>query len=253
MQTISSVSLTANSNVSTTFQGAAGLSSLAPGTLVNMDLAIQSDGSLLATRVEVNDTAAVAVFVGPFLQPTAGPGVFTIWTLACFLAPGNPGCDNVVLTDSSTVFSISGQVSNLQNLPFSPSFTSSSMFFGQNAANFTPGSRNAQDVPLSTTVTLEPQTINGTVTAISNTNGVAVYIVALAPYDLIPTLQQALAPASMNLLDPSTVVVYADSNTQFLDSGSIGAGSVLRFRGLIFNDNGTLRMDCAEVADGVPE
>jgi len=28
-------------------------------------------------------------------------------------------------------------------------------------------------------------------------------------------------------------------------------GSVLRFYGLVFNDNGTLRMDCAQVNDGV--
>ena len=29
--------------------------------------------------------------------------------------------------------------------------------------------------------------------------------------------------------------------------------NVVRFYGLVFNDNGTLRMDCAEINDGVPE
>ncbi|HKV05776.1 MAG TPA: hypothetical protein VJO53_11815 [Candidatus Acidoferrales bacterium] len=38
-----------------------------------------------------------------------------------------------------------------------------------------------------------------------------------------------------------------------LNSGPIAIGSVLRFRGLIFNDNGTLRMDCAKILDGIAE
>ncbi len=30
-------------------------------------------------------------------------------------------------------------------------------------------------------------------------------------------------------------------------------GGVARFYGLVFNDNGTLRMDCAQIDDGVAE
>jgi hypothetical protein len=30
------------------------------------------------------------------------------------------------------------------------------------------------------------------------------------------------------------------------------AGSTLRFYGLVFNDQGVLRMDCAQINDGVP-
>jgi hypothetical protein len=48
-------------------------------------------------------------------------------------------------------------------------------------------------------------------------------------------------------------VVYVDSNTQLLNSEPIAVGSPLRFNGLVFNDNGTLRMDCAQVSDGVTE
>ncbi len=55
------------------------------------------------------------------------------------------------------------------------------------------------------------------------------------------------------LTDPNTVVVYADSNTQMLNTAPVAVGSVVRFYGLVFNDNGTLRMDCAEILDGVPE
>jgi hypothetical protein len=55
------------------------------------------------------------------------------------------------------------------------------------------------------------------------------------------------------LTNPNQVVVYVDSNTLQLNTLPLGVGSVLRFNGLVFNDNGTLRMDCAQVNDGVPE
>jgi len=53
--------------------------------------------------------------------------------------------------------------------------------------------------------------------------------------------------------NPTTVTVYADGNTQLLQSGAIAPGSLLRFRGLLFNDGGVLRLDCEEILDGVAE
>jgi hypothetical protein len=47
--------------------------------------------------------------------------------------------------------------------------------------------------------------------------------------------------------------VYVDNNTQQLNSQPLAPGSTLRFYGLVFNDNGTLRMDYPQVNDGVPE
>lgn len=78
-------------------------------------------------------------------------------------------------------------------------------------------------------------------------------LVTLAPYDLIPTLQNVAGPIN-RLTGPADVVqVYVDSSAQVLTSAPISAGSLLRFRGLIFDDNGTLRMDCNLIRDGVPE
>ncbi len=74
----------------------------------------------------------------------------------------------------------------------------------------------------------------------------------LAPYDLFPAL--AVQPGQTTLLkNPNTVYVYADSSAQMLNTSPIAAGGVFRFYGLVFNDSGTLRMDCAQVNDGVPE
>jgi hypothetical protein len=67
---------------------------------------------------------------------------------------------------------------------------------------------------------------------------------------LIPTL--AVQPGQITVLtDPSNVVVYANGNTQLLNTKPLAVGSVVRFNGMLFNDNGTLRMDCGQVNDGV--
>jgi hypothetical protein len=97
-----------------------------------------------------------------------------------------------------------------------------------------------------------PQTINGTVTAVGSEGSFTTYTVSLAAYDLIPALavQPGQTTATTN---PSTVVVYVDSNTQQLNTKQPTVGDVFRFNGLIFNDSGTLRLDCAQVNDGVPE
>ena len=103
-----------------------------------------------------------------------------------------------------------------------------------------------------TTITLLPQTIDGVVTALSSEGNFTTYTVTLAPYDLFPNLAVQLGQTTL-LRNPNTVVVYADSNTQMLNSGTVNVGGLLRFYGLVFNDNGTLRMDCAEVNDGVTQ
>jgi hypothetical protein len=99
---------------------------------------------------------------------------------------------------------------------------------------------------------LRPQTINGTVSAISSEGGFTRYTVTLASYDLFP--QFAAQPGQTTLLtNPNTVVVYADNNTQMLNQSSPAVGGIFRFYGLVFNDNGILRMDCAQINDGVTE
>jgi hypothetical protein len=74
--------------------------------------------------------------------------------------------------------------------------------------------------------------------------------VSLATDDLFPTLAAQQFQLSV-LNNPSQVEVYVDSSTQLLNSQPLAEGSTFRFYGLVFNDNGTLRMDCSQVNDGV--
>jgi len=60
--------LAINSSSSTVYQGISGLSALNVGTFMDMDIAIQSDGSLMATRIAAEDPAAVNVVIDTVYQ-----------------------------------------------------------------------------------------------------------------------------------------------------------------------------------------
>ncbi len=241
-------------NGSTVFQGVAGVSQLVPGLPVDMDLVIQPDGSLLATRVQVisTDTSNLTLATGfPYLVVASAPTVNIVATAQqgyLNLGGGGPRPMNF----SSAQFQVSGQFANLASLPFTATFTSANIVAGQNLTLTTQATSIAGGPPPVSTLTLMPQSIDGTVSAISTAGNFTTYTVTLAPYDDFP--QFAVQPGQTTLLtSPNTVVVYADSNTQMLNSSSIGVGGVFRFYGLIFNDNGTLRMDCAQINDGLAE
>jgi len=244
------------SNTSTVFQGVTGASQLATGMPVDMDVAIQPDSSLLATRVAIYDAnpstltmasgmmiqvaatqsplyALVNEYEGPFLYGLGGAPPFSF---------GN------------AVFQTSGELTNVQSLPFTASFNASNMVTGQNVfitTHATSESGYPVYVPVST-ITLLPQTIDGTVSAVSTSSSFTTYTVTLAAYDLFPDLA-VQSGQTTKVSNPGSVVVYVDSSTQLLNTDFIAVGSVLRFNGLVFNDNGTLRMDCDQISDGVAE
>jgi hypothetical protein len=238
---------------STTLQGVTNGSELAAGLPVDMDAVIQSDGSLLASRIAVYDTnpANTSLWVVPalFEDDTLGQEMLTGEKEQIGPVVGG---DGAVIDFASSQFEISQQMSNLTSLPFQPSFTGGNMVAGQNIAPtfHEPNYGSSLTGPSPTTVTLLPQTIDATVSAIGSDGGFTTYTVTLAAYDMFPQL--AVQPGQTTLLtNPDAVVVYADSNTQM--SNSIAVGSVARFYGLVFNDGGTLRMDCAVINDGVAE
>ena len=244
-----SLSITTGSD--TVYQGVSGFSALAAGTFVDMDSTIQSDGSLLATRIAVEDPSAVQVQIGPLMYSSAAEPALVLWGQQQ-LGTGVDAIGGQYFSYGSATFQVSGQLTNLQNLPFTPNFSASNMVAGQNVyltADTLVISRGFPYTPASS-VTLIPQTIDGVVTASSTSGGFNDYSVTLAAYDLFPTLAVQQGQATL-LSNPNTVEVYVDSNTQMLNSQPIVPGNTLRFYGLVFNDNGTLRMDCAQVSDGV--
>ena len=253
-------------NAGTSFQGITSSPQIAVGMPVEFDGTVQPDGSLAATRVEAYDTdsSTPTVIIGPLLTTNQSGGDPDTKGHVLYVSKGLSqsnvkGLGNFPMWDySSATFQISGRLSNLKNLPFTPSFSAVTMVTGQevavasNVSSFPHQDSYGNPEPAAATVTLVPQTINGTVTGIANEGSFTTYTVTLANYDLFPDLAAEPGPVS-TLQSPSTVVVYADSSTQQLNTNPIAVGSVVRFYGLVFNDNGTLRMDCAQINDGVPE
>jgi len=248
-------SFSAATNASTLYQGVQSLSDVAAGMFVNLDLALQPDGSLLATRVEVDDPNATNVMTGPLsivYSPTS-PFASTVWDVGRLQQGSdldiNPISSWGYSIDSNTAFKTSEQLTVPSNLPFSATFNSSNMVDGQNVSI---SSLAISSTVHATTITLRPQTIDGTVAAVSSAGNFAIYTVNLATYDLFPTL--AVQPGQTTALqNPTTVEVFTDSLTRMLNTSTISPGSGFRFHGLVFNDNGSLRMYCNQVNDGVPE
>jgi hypothetical protein len=249
--------LTISANSSTVYQGISSFSALAVGTLVDMDGAIQPDGSALAVRLAAYDPAALNVMIGPLVY-VSGQGGLPFY----LLGRQQQGQDysvqgqslGIYSSSNATVFQTSGQFSNVASLPFPASFNGSNMVPGQNVAVYSQAVADfyGGQYTAATTMTLMPQAINATVVSSSNSGSFAVYSVFLSPDDLFPTL--AVQPGQNTLLtNPGEVEVYVDSNTQKLNTMALAPGSTLRFNGLVFNDNGTLRMDCGQVNDGVTE
>lgn len=243
-----------STNGSTVFQGIGSASGLVNGMPVDMDLALQQDGTLMAKRISVydSDTTSLSLSSGHLLN--SGPAPSAISGLTAQYSGDLPQMSDEFGYGNAN-FGVSDQFTNLQSLPFSANFGAANVVVGQNVlvTSNAPLVNGFPPLPLpATTMRLMPQTINATVTAISRSGGFNIFTVTLAPYDLFPNL--AARPGQPALLtNPNTVLVYADSNTQILNSNSVSAGGVFRFYGLVFNDGGTLRMDCAQIREGVAE
>jgi hypothetical protein len=236
-----------NSGANTVYQGISGFGDLKVGTFVDMDGAIQANGTVLGTRIAVEDASAAYVFRGPLMEVT--PSVSAL-LMHPNVEEGNSSTYSIgssLFNFGSAVFQVSGELTNLETLPFTASFDASNMVPGQNVYLSLATLNNSY--PVIDTITLMPQTIDGTVVSSSTVGAFTDYTVSLAPYDLFPML--AVLPGQTTIeTDPSQIEVYTDSNTQQMGTVLV-PGSAFRFYGLVFNDNGTLRMDCAQVNNGV--
>jgi hypothetical protein len=246
-------SVTVSTGNNTVYQGIGSFSALTVGMFVDMDGALQPDSSVLASRIAVEYASAVDVVIGPLTSVAASEPALSIMGRD---QQGSDFADSYLIggqffSFDSAIFQISGQLTNLQSLPFVPSFNGSNMVAGQNlylsSPALTGGSNPYTELDA---ITLIPQTVNGTVTGSAPSGSFTDYSVSLQPYSLFPNL--AVQPGQTTLLNnPSDVEVYVDSNTQLLNLQPLSEGGTFRFYGLVFNDNGTLRMDCAQVNDGV--
>jgi hypothetical protein len=235
----------------TVWQGISSLTALHEGMFVDLDGGLGNDGSIAASRVAVEDPSAVNVQRGPLLFVSNAVPILNMYPRQA------QGKDMRVLTEqfnfNGSRFQVSGELSNLQALPFTPWFSADNMVPGQTVYVATPAFLDTGPYrAVANTITLVPQTVNGTVSGVGISGAFSVYTVSLAAYDLLSLL--ATQPGQTTLLTgPGMIGVYVDTNTVMLTSSAPAPGDTLRFYGLVFNDHGTLRMDCARISPGVIE
>lgn len=237
--------LTLATNSSTQIQGLAAIADLAPNMYVQADAALQPDGSLLATRVEVDAPTALYWSTGTLITgiDSFSPE-FQFSTLAHL---GSTFASPLYSVTGSTAFTTAAAFTNLASLPFPAVFNAQTMIAGQSVSIFYSILQEPTypNLPPAAIITLEPQALEGSVAAVSQSGQFTVYQITLAADDLFAELQPTTA-IYPHLSDLSTAYVYAGPST-LAPSAALTAGTTAVFRGLVFDDNGTLRMDCERV------
>jgi hypothetical protein len=216
------------------------------GSYVDVDAALQADGSILATHIQTETTSLLYDVIGQATEYTSPTYIAISGRELQGPNLGNQpysNYNNYLQFDPSTHFEISWPSGTAPTgLPFTPTLNAGSILPGQNLA--TPIESLEPDAgiyPEPGVVTLEPQTINGTVATISNINGQTTYQITLFNDDLITLFGST-----------QTVVAYSTAQTHTITTSPLSVGSVARVRGLLFDDGGTLRMVATEIEDGVP-
>jgi len=241
----SGTALTVASDSDTVYQGVGGYDSLSTGMFADVDIAMQPDGTLLATHVAVPDATARDLVTGPVFNINPSAGFFNLVgerEQGQDFGSGFRSGGMALQFTGSTQFLIDGGFQAPQGLPFTPAFDRSSMVVGQNVALTSQSIPPSGPYPTVTTVTLLPQTVDGNVESVTSSNGFQVYELSLASYDPLSSTQGS-----------AKLEVYVSSQTRMLNTTPAKAGEILRFHGMVFSNQGALEMVADQVNDGVAE
>jgi hypothetical protein len=231
-------------------QGVSCLSMLQVNALVEVDTVITPNssttpppGSLLATRVEVDDigTTAPKLLLGPVTSrtPTATGTPATSFNMMIRQLVGNNSATAVETVDVSVTGSTNfllppryAVFATAAALPFTPSFTSSTIFAGQHVGVVTTSTGVTSGSATATTVLLQPQTIDGVITNIAYSGGYTVYTVTLPAGHWLATLT-----------GQTTVLVYTNNMVVIpLSTAPPAVSATMRFNGYLFNVSNQLRL-----------
>jgi hypothetical protein len=234
-----------NSNTQYQGPGFNSFSQLAVGMIVQVDIQIQQNGTLLALRVEeqVPPNALGQLLIGPVTAVTGSPATSFTELTQVHVGPSPtaaPVEKDTITINGSTKFQLPGRFQNIQvgGVPFTPAFDASTMFAGQVVAVAT--SNLSNNAATADSVTLAPETVGGTITAQSTTAGWTTITLTLNSGSWLAALTGKTSV--LVLLPPSPVASTAPN--------APAVGSAMRFNGFLFNNNGTLVL--VAVAQGPP-
>jgi hypothetical protein len=237
VQPYSGANITFTTNSATVYQGVGSLTALTAGELVEVDFTVQTGSVLLATRVELEPLppggAPQSQLGGTVTTAPAGNSfqMTLVQGLGKGLSPTSIGALYTVTYTGSTAFSSTPQFVSIANLPFLPTFTAATLKPGQ-VIDVTASSITGTTAAASNIV-LDPQTLSGTVTAISTSGAWQVYTLTLPSGSAFGTLSGA-----------TKVTVYASSiaTASPVAKTPIAIGASVRFNGLVFYNNGGFAM-----------
>lgn len=225
---LSQQTLTFTTNSSTEFDGISGFSALMKGMIVQVRAVTQSDGTLLATKVEAedededeNETEAQGLVVSTTGTPVTQfsmlvrdhSGITTMTPLGSTLP---------VNVASGTQFRIDTDHIDLTNLRFTPAFDATSLTKGQNVE--TEGTVSATMLTANK-VRLKQQTLIGTVSGFTQNGNAATF-----------TLTVPTSSVFAMLAGQSTVTVFQQPSTR--TRVTVANGATVKVRGLLFFTSG---------------
>ncbi len=241
-------SFTFATSSSTAFSGAASaMSGMSSGMLVLVDATLQSDGSLMATRVQSMIgsggmmgigmvTSATSTALTVVMQNGAGSGM-----MSSYLAEGA-----TVNLSGSTTYEIDEDGMDLSGLPFSPTFDANSVVAGQSimpvssggmmsgsggmGGGMMGGTSMAGTISASEMV-LVPQGVTGT-TSVPLSSGTTANFVLTMPSD----------SAFTTLTGATSVTVYQLPSTIMEGGSTIASGTAMHAYGLLFYNGGQWKM-----------
>lgn len=231
-------SLTFSVDSNTKFDGIAGLASLMNGMVVEVDAVTQSNGNLLATKVEVEEENQDGLEAEGVVSTVTGNPATSI-TLVAQDAASPSGLGPVVGSNITVDVSKAKYVVNHK-------VDLSGLTFSFDASHIAPAQRVEVDAAapavnnlVADKVKLRNQGVRGTITsAITPTgNGGSQF-----------TLTVAADSAFAKLTGKTTITVFRQPSTRLMGNANIGTGSTVLVRGSLFFDGAAYNLVAVRIA-----
>jgi hypothetical protein len=244
--------LTFETNSSTVFDNTS-LSMMANGMLMLVDASLQSDGSLMATKVQSMINSGGVMGEGIVATVTGQPA-----TQLTMIMQGGVGTGMMssmfaagitVDLNGSTTYQMDYDNMDMSDLPFTPTFDSNHVYPGQSVMPISSGGMmnggmgtmmggNAMAGTITASaVALMPEGLSGTASS-SITSGMRSSFTLTLPSDsAFATLNRA-----------TTVIVYQQPETMVASASPIGSGTMVHAFGLLFFDSGQWKMVVSRVS-----
>ena len=244
MQAAQSFAFTTNS--STVFDGTS-MGSMSSGMLVIVDATMQSDGSMLATKIRSMMGSGGAMGGGVITAVTGQPPTQLTMVMQNGAGTGMMASDFAagvtINLSGSTTYEIDDDNMDMSGLPFTPVFDAGHVYVGQSVMPISSGGMmsgsgggmmgggSMAGTMTASSLELAPQGLSGTVaTAISS--GSATSFMLTLPSD----------SAFTSMTGATSVTVYQQTATTVAGTSPIASGSTVHAFGLLFFDGGKWKM-----------